>query len=233
MPPDATSGRRRRVVVIGGGFGGLAAARKLRRRRRGRDPRRPEQPSPVPAAPLSGRGGRAVAERLRVPDPALPQAQQQHHGPDGRGHRGRPRATAGGPRPRRPPRLRQPDRRLRRGDLLLRQRPVEAGDVRSEDARRRRRSAQPLLRRPRAGRAHGRSGRAARVDDVRRRRRRSHRCRDRRRARDHGAHHETRLPADRLFGGTGDPARRRRAGGRRLQPQALQARSPTTSPTWA
>ena len=114
VPPDATDGGRppgrdRRRRLRRAGRGTQAAPRRRRR-----DARRPQQPPPVPAAPLPGRGGRAVPERLRVADPALAQAQRQHHGADGRGHRGRPRAPAGGPRPRRPPRLRQPDRRVRR-----------------------------------------------------------------------------------------------------------------------
>ena len=93
MPPDATDGGRRRVVVIGGGFGGLAAARKLRHADVDvtlvdRNNHHLFQPLLYQAA-----AGALSPERLRLPDPSLSQAQRQHHGPDGRGHRRRPRAT--------------------------------------------------------------------------------------------------------------------------------------------
>ena len=122
---SASGGRRRRVVIVGGGFGGLAAARELRRADVDVTLVDRDEPPPVPAAALPGRGGRRCpratarrrsARRLkRSPNASVLMAEVTDVDVERR---------AGRPRPRRAPRLRQPDRRLRRADVLLRPRRV-------------------------------------------------------------------------------------------------------------
>ena len=115
MPPEAGAGGRRRVVIVGGGFGGLAAAHKLRHADVDVTLVDRHEPPPLPAAALPGGGGRAVGERLRLADPSgarsgaanttVLMAEVTDVDADRRQVR---------PRPWRPPRLRQPDRRVRR-----------------------------------------------------------------------------------------------------------------------
>ena len=177
---DGEQAARRRVVIVGGGFGGLAAARKLRHA--DVDVTLVDRRNHHLFQPLlyqAAAGALSPSDCASPIRPALKRSSNTTR-PDGRGHRRRRRTPPGRSRSRRPPRLRQPDRRVRRRDLLLRPRRVEGRHVRAEDARRRRRPAQALLRRLREGRAHRRPGRAGRVADVRRRRRRSHRRGDRR-----------------------------------------------------
>ena len=104
------------------------------------------------------------------------------------GHR--PRAPRGPPVGRRPDRLRHADRRDRRASHLLRPSRVGADRAGAQDDRGRDRDPPPDPHRLRGGRARGRPGPAARVDDVRARRRRT----DRRRA---GRARSARSPATR------------------------------------
>ena len=135
MPPDATNGGRRRVVVIGGGFGGLAAARELRHA--DVDVTLVDRNNHHLFQPLLYQAAAGALSPSDCASPIRPDLKRSDNTTvlmaevtevD-------PERPAGGPRTRRPARLRQPDRGLRRRDLLLRQRRVAAGDVWPEDAR--------------------------------------------------------------------------------------------------
>ena len=148
------SSRRRRVVIVGGGFGGLAAARKLRHADVDvtlidRTNHHLFQPllyqvaagalSPsdcaAPIRPSLKRSDNTTVLMAEVTDVDPERRQVVLDRGDRLDYDSL--IVACGAR-----------------DLLLRQRRVEGGHVRPEDARRRRRPAQPLLRRARAGRAH-------------------------------------------------------------------------------
>ena len=196
MPPDATNGGRRRVVVIGGGFGGLAAARSLRHA--DVDVTLVDRNNHHLFQPLLYQ---AAAGALSPSDCASPIRPYLKHSNNTTVLMAEVTEV-------------DPERRqvvLDRGDRLDYDSLIVAcGGETSyfgkdewrqvtcglKTLARRDGPEESLLRRPRTGRAHGRSGRAVRVDDVRRRRRRSHRCRDRRPARDHGPRRETRASGE-------------------------------------
>ena len=215
--------RRRRVVIVGGGFGGLGRRARAPAGRRRRDARRPDEPPPLPAAALPGGGGRRVGGRVRGDDPCGAETRPQHDRADGRGGGRRRRAGA---------RSFSTAASALGYDSLIVACGAETSYFGNDEwadvscglktLRRRRRPAQPHLRRVRGGRADARPGGPRGVADLRGHRRRAYRSGGRGRACDHGQH--SRRGSFARIGphdGAGDPARRRRARARSFQRVAL------------
>ena len=124
LVPAEADGGRRRVVIVGGGFGGLTVARKLRRA--DADVTLVDRTNHHLFQPLLyqvAAGGLSEGDCASAIRGASETAAERQR-PDGGGDRPRRRAAPGDPRSGRAARLRQPGRRLRRRDLLLRPRRV-------------------------------------------------------------------------------------------------------------
>ena len=179
---DTALARRHRVVVIGSGFGGLFATKALKRADVDVTLIVAHHAPPVPAVAVPGGDGHPVRGRDRARDPAGPAKQQ--NAPVLIGEVDDDRRRADGPSPPHiaagppSPAYDSLDRRGGRRPVLLRQRPFRRVRARHEDDRRRPRAARPHPGRVRAGRGGHRSRRAGAAPDVRRGRRRTHRCRD-------------------------------------------------------
>ena len=152
---DRPGGGRRRVVIIGGGFGGLTAARELRRADVEVtliDPMSHHLFQPLLYQLASGLLSPAeCASPIRASVKRCSNTTVLMAKATGLDVERREVVLDRGDRVR----LRQPDRRLRGTDLLLRQRRVARGLLRPEDPQRRGRPAQPDLWGVRGGRANG------------------------------------------------------------------------------
>ncbi len=217
-PPRRHRGRRVRRAVRG--------AQPRARPGGGGHARRPAQLPPVPADALPGGHRRPVARRDRAAAPFRAAQAAQHDGHPRRGGRSGRRGPSGDPVRRRADRIRLADRRHGRPSHVFRARRVEGRGAGPQDPRGRPGDPQAHPHRVRGRGTGSRSGTAARVDDVRDRRRRA----DRRRARglhrrDRPRHAPPRLPGDQP-GRRHDPPGRGDGSG----PAALPARSLRVGP---